>query len=56
MSQCPAPQHVAKVISSLHQGCHWLLQNSDIWRAARAGAVEALNNAWAVLAEADYSL
>merc|ERR1712136_436780 len=46
----------AKVISSLHQSCDWLLQNFDTRKTARAGEVEALNNAKAVLAGADYSL
>merc|ERR1719383_1636148 len=35
----------AKVISSLHQSCDWLLQNFDTRKTARAGEVEALNNA-----------
>jgi len=46
----------AKVISSLHQSCDWLLQNFDTRKTARAGEVEALNNAKAVLAGSDYSL
>merc|ERR1719434_220613 len=46
----------AKVLSSLHQSCDWLLQNFDARKTARAGEVEALNNAKAVLAGADYSL
>ena len=40
----------AKVISSLHQSCDWLLQNFDTRKTARAGEVEALNNIKAVLA------
>merc|ERR1719259_1128225 len=40
----------AKVISSLHQSCDWLLENFDTRKTARAGEVEALNNAKAVLA------
>merc|ERR1712136_271492 len=47
---------IAKVLSSLHQSCDWLLQNFDARKTARAGEVEALNNAKAVLAGADYSL
>ena len=35
---------MAKVISSLHQNCDWLLQNFDTRKTARAGEVEALNN------------
>merc|ERR1712136_291094 len=46
----------AKVLSSLHQSCDWLLQNFDARKTGRAGEVEALNNAKAVLAGADYSL
>merc|ERR1712136_673443 len=46
----------AKVISSLHQSCDWLLENFDTRKTARAGEVEALNNAKAVLAGSDYSL
>ena len=34
-----------KVISSLHQGCVWLLQNFDTQKTARAEEVAALNNA-----------
>ena len=39
----------AKVISSFHQSCDWLLQIFDTRKTARAGVVEALNNARAVL-------
>ena len=46
----------AKVISSLHQSCDWLLQNFDTRKTARAGEVEALNNTKAVLAGSDDSL
>ena len=46
----------AKMISALHQSCDWLLQNFDTRKTARAGEIEALNNAKAVLAGADYSL
>jgi hypothetical protein len=46
---------VSKVLSSLHQECDWLVQNFDTRKAARAGEVEALNNAKAVLAGADFS-
>merc|ERR1712227_1135140 len=45
----------AKVISSLHQSCDWLLENFDTRKTARAGEVEALNNAKAVLAGSDDS-
>ena len=46
----------AKVISSLHQSCDWLLQDFDTRKAARAGEVEALNNTKTVLAGSDDSL
>ena len=46
----------AKVISSLHQSCDWLLQNFDTRKTARAGEVGALNNTKAVLAGSDDSL
>merc|ERR1719443_926814 len=41
---------------SLHQECDWLLQNFDVRKSARAGEVDALTKAKAVLAGADYSL
>merc|ERR1719476_237785 len=45
-----------KVISSLHGECDWLLQNFDARKAARAGEVDSLKNAKAILSGADYSL
>ena len=45
----------AKVIGSLHQRCDWLLQNFDVCKIARAGEVEALNNAKAELYGASHS-
>jgi len=45
----------SKVLASLHQECDWLVQNFDTRKAARAGEVDALNNAKAVLAGADFS-
>ena len=47
---------MAKVISSLHQSCGWLLQNFDTRKTAHAGEVEALNNTKAVLSGSDDSL
>jgi predicted nucleic acid-binding Zn-ribbon protein len=44
-----------KVISSLHGECDWLLQNFDARKAARAGEVDALKGAKAILSGADYS-
>jgi septal ring factor EnvC (AmiA/AmiB activator) len=45
-----------KVIGSLHGECDWLLQNFDARKAARAGEVDSLKNAKAILSGADYSL
>jgi len=47
---------IAKVLSSLHQSCDWFLENFDARKTARTGEVEALHNAKAVLAGAQYSL
>merc|ERR1719190_134117 len=44
-----------KYISSLHGECDWLLQYFDVRKAARAGEVESLKQAKAVLSGADYS-
>eukprot|EP00448_Togula_jolla_P002997 CAMPEP_0170593734 /NCGR_PEP_ID=MMETSP0224-20130122/13617_1 /TAXON_ID=285029 /ORGANISM="Togula jolla, Strain CCCM 725" /LENGTH=733 /DNA_ID=CAMNT_0010917729 /DNA_START=37 /DNA_END=2235 /DNA_ORIENTATION=- len=40
----------------LHQECDWLTQNFELRKEARAGEVDALKNAKAVLAGADFSL
>jgi len=45
-----------KYIASLHAECDWLLQYFDARKAARAGEVESLKNAKAVLSGADYAL
>merc|ERR1712203_701407 len=45
-----------KHISSLHGECDWLVKYYDARKEARAGEVESLNNAKAVLNGADYSL
>jgi len=45
-----------EVIHGLHGECDWLLKYFDARKAARAGEVEALENAKAVLNGADYSL
>jgi chromosome segregation ATPase len=42
-------------IQSLHGECDWLLQYFDVRKTARAGEVDALTNAKAVLSGADYS-
>merc|ERR1719203_1114161 len=44
-----------KYIASLHAECDWLLQYFDVRKAARAGEVESLKQAKAVLSGADYS-
>merc|ERR1719453_2107552 len=43
-------------ISELHADCDWLLEKYDIRKEARAGEIEALKKAVAVLSGADYSL
>jgi len=43
-------------IGSLHKDCDWLLQNFDVRKEARAGEVESLKKAKAVLSGADFSL
>merc|ERR1711920_1121628 len=45
-----------KYISSLHAECDWLLQYFDVRKEARAGEVESLTKAKAVLSGADFSL
>jgi len=46
----------SEYISGLHAECDWLVENYDARKGARAGEVESLKNAKAVLAGADYSL
>merc|ERR1712066_1098071 len=45
-----------KLISSLHAECDWLLQYFGVRKEARAGEVDSLKKAKAVLSGADYSL
>uniref|UniRef100_A0A7S1RUF9 Uncharacterized protein n=1 Tax=Alexandrium catenella TaxID=2925 RepID=A0A7S1RUF9_ALECA len=45
-----------KYISSLHGECDWLMQYFDVRKEARAGEVNSLKRAKAVLSGADYSL
>merc|ERR1719221_2562742 len=45
-----------KYISSLHGECDWLLQYFDVRKEARAGEIDSLVKAKAVLSGADYSL
>merc|ERR1719322_1592787 len=51
-------EHMAtmKYISSLHAECDWLLQYFEARKEARAGEVDSLKKAKAVLSGADYSL
>merc|ERR1719217_758685 len=46
----------AKYIGGLHEECDWLLKYFDARKEARAGEVESLGRAKAVLSGADYSL
>merc|ERR1719198_1776705 len=46
----------AKYISDLHGECDWLISNFDTRKEARAGEVDSLKTAKAVLSGADYSL
>merc|ERR1719240_660493 len=45
-----------KVIMELHKECDWLLEKFDLRKEARAGEVDALKKASAVISGADYSL
>jgi hypothetical protein len=46
----------AQYLSEVHGDCDWLLSNFEMRKEARAGEVESLTKAKAVLAGADYSL
>merc|ERR1719465_104001 len=45
-----------KAIMELHKECDWLMEKFDLRKEARAGEVEALKKARAVLNGADYSM
>jgi len=45
-----------QTISSLHADCDWLTQNFEVRKEARAGEIDSLKKAKAVLSGADYSL
>jgi len=45
-----------ETLRDLHLDCDWLLQNFEVRKEARAGEVDALKKAKAVLSGADYSL
>merc|ERR1719293_64907 len=55
-SQTTELMAVEKVISDLHGECDWLLKYFDMRANARAGEIDALGKAKAVLSGADYSL
>merc|ERR1719450_1647007 len=44
-----------KYLSDLHLECDWLLKNFELRKDARAGEIDALKKAKAVLSGADYS-
>merc|ERR1719502_183335 len=46
----------AKSLSDLHGECDWLLSNFDTRKSARAGEIDSLTKAKAVLNGADFSL
>merc|ERR1719240_2527181 len=46
----------AKYIHDLHQECDWLLSNFEVRKEARAGEIDSLKKAKAVLSGADFSL
>jgi septal ring factor EnvC (AmiA/AmiB activator) len=48
--------NTAKYLGELHGDCDWLISNFETRKQARAGEVESLTNAKAVLSGADYSL
>merc|ERR1719488_291182 len=46
----------AEYLSEVHGDCDWLLSNFEVRKEARAGEVDSLKKAKAVLSGADYSL
>jgi chromosome segregation ATPase len=49
-------QGKSEELGALHKECDWLVENYDVRKAARAGEVDALKKAKAVLSGADFSL
>merc|ERR1712194_345848 len=47
---------VSKYIASLHAECDWLMQYHDVRKEARAGEIDSLGKAKAVLSGADFSM
>jgi septal ring factor EnvC (AmiA/AmiB activator) len=56
MSKMKENMATVETLKNIHLECDWLLQNFDYRKEARAGEVESLKNAKAVLSGADYSL
>merc|ERR1712079_471011 len=46
----------ADTLKTLHLECDWLVSNFEVRKEARAGEIDALKKAKAVLSGADYSL
>merc|ERR1719428_1859200 len=55
-SKMKEAMNTAKYLGEVHGDCDWLLSNFETRKAARAGEVDALKKAKAVLSGADYSL
>merc|ERR1719253_1538147 len=51
-----AAYDMTNILKDLHLDCDWLLANFEARKAARAGEVQSLKDAKAVLSGADYSL
>merc|ERR1711957_536055 len=49
-------EHTATTIKDLHLECDWLVSSFEARKEARAGEIDSLNKAKAVLSGADYSL
>jgi len=56
VSTMKAAMAKAEELKDLHLDCDWLLANFEVRKSARAGEVDALKKAKAVLSGADYSL
>merc|ERR1719201_3064696 len=55
-SKMKEAMNTAKYLAEVHGDCDWLLTNFETRKSARAGEVDALKKAKAVLSGADYSL
>lgn len=56
MSKVKELMATEKYIGSLHSECDWLIKNFDLRKEARAGEIDSLKKAKAVLSGADFSL